>query len=149
MRWERNVTTDKNLHQNLSPFETNLIGVLYLARSSSEIAKAYQKSKQRWTPGGPVWEEGDFPEVTDPKYLPYEFIAVYASLISLMTSVKDWMCRRISGMVQVCADNMYDPMKGVPNMYWFNTGVIDAKGIHFPTVNALQLGRAHPKNKVL
>ena len=50
--------------------------------------------------------------------------------------------------VQVSADNMYNPLTGVPNMYWFNVGVMDAKNIHFPTVNALQLGRAAPRNEV-
>ena len=94
------------------------------------------------------WEEGDFPEQVDPRDLEFEFVAVYASLVSLMTSVKAWMTRKVTGNVQISADNMYNPIRGVPNVYWFNTGIFDAKNIHFPTVNALQLGRAHPRNEV-
>jgi hypothetical protein len=156
VRWQRMVTDDPLLHKNLVPFEWNLIGLLYRARTQDEIdiAMAAKTSKRSWVRKGlfaedDTWEEGDFPEVTDPKNLRFEFVAVYASLISLMTGVKAWMTRDITGRVQVCADNMYNPLKGVPNMYWLNVGVMDAKGIHFPTVNALQLGRGHPRNEVL
>jgi hypothetical protein len=73
---------------------------------------------------------------------------VYGCLVSLMVGVKAWAMRDISGRVQFCADNMYNCLKGVPNMYWFNVGIMDAKGIHFPTVQALTLGRKKPRNKV-
>ena len=34
-------------------------------------------------------------------------------------------------------------------MYWFNAGIIDAKGVHHPTVIALELGMSEPRNEVL
>jgi hypothetical protein len=141
VRWNLMKTTDKSKWKNLDPFEWNFIGLLYRQRTTKEINDGLKRKKD---------DNGASPdpEPTDPKNLPYEFVAVYASLMSLMTSVKAWMCRKIIGRVEICADNMYNPIRGVPNMYWLNTGVIDAKQIHFPTVNALQLGRGHPRNQV-
>jgi hypothetical protein len=146
-RWERMLLgTDHPKYENLKPFEWNMVGLLYRERPVNEQNESRKKRKQADLV--PVWEEGDFPEDPDPKNLPFEFVAVYASLFSLMTSVKAWGTRRISGSVQICADNMYDCLKGVPNMYWFNTGITDAKGVHFPIVNALTLGRRPPRNEV-
>ena len=34
-------------------------------------------------------------------------------------------------------------------MYLFNVGVTDAKGLHHPTVFALQLGKGYLRNKVV
>ena len=56
---------------------------------------------------------------------------------------------QITKRVQICVDNMYNCLKGVPSMYWFNAGIIDAKGVHHPTVIALELGMAEPRNEVL
>jgi hypothetical protein len=147
VRWERMVSTDPNVHANLSPFEWCMVGILYRARSGADINDALKKGADTGS-SSDDWEEGDFPKTTDPKNLPYEFVIVYASVMSLLTSVKAWGTRSVTGRIQICADNMYDCLKGVPNMYWFNTGVMDAKGVHFPTVNALQLGRASPRNEV-
>ncbi len=66
-----------------------------------------------------------------------------------MTSVKAWACRKVTKRVQICVDNMYNCLKGVPSMYWFNAGIIDAKGVHHPTVIALELGMSEPRNEVL
>ena len=136
-------SNDPDVHVNLNPFEWQMIGLLYYRRTADNINEGMSGQQPAHD-----WEPGDFPEQVDPRDLPFEFVAVFASVFSLMTSVKAWGTRKLSGKVQVCADNMYNPIKGVPSMYWFNTGVIDAKGIHLPTVNALTLGRAHPRNEV-
>jgi len=136
VRWQRKLS---GLH-NLDPFEWNLIGLLYRQRTSDEINAASRKKRCTMTAHGP-WEDGDFPLEDHPTDLAFEFVAVYASLMSLITGVKAWGCRKITGRVQLCPDNMYDPIKGVKNMYWFNVGFMDAKNIHFPWTNALQLGR--------
>lgn len=144
VRWEKMRSTDPSEHLNLKLFEWNLIGLLYRKRTPEEINAA----RRTQDPQGPVWEDGDLPPVTDPRNLPYEFVAVYASLFSLICGVKAWACRKVLGHVQITADNMYNCLTGVPNMYWFNVGVHDAKNIVFPTVNALQLGRQAPRNEV-
>jgi hypothetical protein len=146
-RWNQHISTDPKKYKNLKPFEWVMIGLLYVKRDPKDINKA-AKRKHPVSNDATSWEEGDFPQAVDPKNLPYEFVAVYASLYSLVTSVKAWMTRKESGKVQVCADNMYNCCVGVPNMYWLNVGVIDAKSIHHPTVIALQLGRAKPRNEV-
>ena len=46
----------------------------------------------------------------------YEFVAVYASLHSLIVSVKAWACRHITGWVQAGLDNMYNALKDCPNV---------------------------------
>ena len=144
VRWEKMRSRDPKVHLNLRLFEWNLIGLLYRKRTTDQInaANTGGVSEESST------EKGDYPDVTDPRNLPYEFVAVYASLYSLMCGVKAWACRKVLGRVQITADNMYNCLKGVPNMYWFNVGVHDAKNIVFPLVNALQLGRAAPRNEV-
>ena len=144
VRWEKMRSKDPKVHLNLRLFEWNLIGLLYRKRTADQINAANTGG----VPEGSRTETGDYPDVTDPRNLPYEFVAVYASLYSLMCGVKAWACRKVLGRVQITADNMYNCLKGVPNMYWFNVGVHDAKNIVFPLVNALQLGRAAPRNEV-
>jgi hypothetical protein len=134
------VSTDPKVHKNLRLFEWNQIGLLYRKRTPEELEAAKASVPDR--------EDGDFPEQSDPCSLQYEYVSVYASLFSLICGVKAWACRKISGKVQISADNMYNCLKGVPNMYWLNVGVMDAKNICFPTVNALQLGRKAPRNEV-
>ena len=143
-RWERMLSRDPKVHKNLRLFEWNQIGLLYRKRTAAEINAALKKRAGET----PTREDGDSPDISDPVTLQFEFVAVYASLYSLICGVKAWACRKISGHVQVTADNMYNCLKGVPNMYWFNAAVMDAKNIAFPTVNALQLGRAAPRNEV-
>ena len=46
----------------------------------------------------------------------HNFVAVYASFASLMTSVKAWSLRHISGGVTVGLDHMYNCVKEVPNV---------------------------------
>jgi hypothetical protein len=144
VRWEKMKSKDPQEQQNLSLFQWNQIGLLYRKRTDDEISIASTKRVHE----DYLREDGDFPEQSDPRNLPFEFVSVYASLYSLICGVKAWACRKISGKVIVCADNMYNPLTGVPNMYWLNVGVMDAKNVHFPTVNALQLGRAAPRNEV-
>jgi hypothetical protein len=144
-RWEKHMSKDPKEYKNLGPFEWCMVGILYRKRTKAENKAAMEKKDPTET----TREDGDYPEQSDPKNLPYEFVVVFASLFSLLISVKAWGCRKVMGEVTVCADNMYNPLKGVPNMYWFNTGVLDKKNIHFPTVNALQLGRAAPRNEVV
>ena len=144
VRWEKMRNRDPKEHLNLELFEWNPIGLLYRKRSAAQINAANAGGASEVT----ALEEGDARGVSDPRNLPYEFVAVYASLYSLICGVKAWACRKIMGRVQITADNMYNCLAGVPNMYWFNVGVHDAKNIVFPTVNALQLGRAAPRNEV-
>ena len=139
-RWTKMVSTDPKVHKNLRLFEWNQIGLLYRKRTPAQVKAAKASVSDR--------EDGDFPEQSDPCTLQYEYVSVYASLFSLICGVKAWACRKISGKVQISADNMYNCLKGVPNMYWLNVGVMDAKNICFPTVNALQLGRKAPRNEV-
>ena len=136
----------------LDPFQWNTLGICYAETST----KTNVASKKRNTPvppsPGPELEFAESFMEPDPEsstaYLQYNCVVVYGCLVSLMVGVKAWAMRDISGRVQFCADNMYNCLKGVPNMYWFNVGIMDAKGIHFPTVQALTLGRKKPRNKV-
>jgi len=141
----------------LDPFEFNQIGLLYRPKTPEE--KTIDKSKtekRKRDSGGDRDADTAFAEEllgidgedNDPRNVPFEFISTQASLISIMVGVVAWAKRRVSGRVQFCADNMYNCVKGVSKMYWFNTGIMDAKGIHFPTVISLTLGHARPRNMV-
>lgn len=53
----------------------------------------------------------------------HNFVAVYASFASLMTGVKAWSLRHVSGGVTVGLDHMYNCVKEVPNVSgWAITG---------------------------
>jgi hypothetical protein len=137
----------------LDPFKWNIIGLLYRHKTKKEMDEQKGSAKTKKTTNDNDWcyaESFDdlYPEDTDARKIPFEFVAVFGSIMSLIVGVKAWALRKVMGHVQICADNMYNCLRGVPGMLWFNTGVIDAKGIHFPTVNALTLGRAKPRNKV-
>jgi hypothetical protein len=137
----------------LDPFQWNIIGLLYRHKTKTEMDKKKAGAKTKKSTKNNDWcyaesMEDIYPEDTDHRNIPFEFVAVFGSIMSLIVGVKAWAVRKIMGHVQLCADNMYNCLRGVPGMLWFNTGVIDAKGIHFPTVNALTLGRAKPRNKV-
>ena len=56
---------------------------------------------------------------TSQKNTPYEFVAVFASLSSLIQSVKAWSCRHITGWVQAGLDNMYNALKDCPQVALF------------------------------
>ena len=96
-RWEKMVSNDPKLHKNLSLFEWNQIGLLYRKRTPEEIKEAVRQEGDEQK----TREEGDFPEQSDPRNLPYEFVSVYASLFSLICGVKAWACRKVTGRVQV------------------------------------------------
>jgi hypothetical protein len=153
-RWEKMIARrepKQNDPDALDPFQWGSLGLLYREKSKTEVTAAGKRKRRPVVDADIAFDASflvDDPEVTDPRNLPYELVAVNGSIISLIISVKAWATREVAGQVQICADNMYNGLKGVPNMYWFNTGIMDAKGIHFPTVNALTLGRAKPRNKV-
>ena len=96
--WERFL----NGGPSLSPYEWRMISLLYRRRTASELRKKAAKDKHT------AEEEGDSRE--------YEFVATYASLASLITSVKAWQGRRVTGWVQVGLDNMYNVLKSVPHV---------------------------------
>ena len=79
----------------------------------------------------------------------YDMVYVVASLSSLLVSVKAWACRKVTGGVVMGMDHMYNVIKGVSNCYLFNLGVTDVKGMHHPTVGALQLGKGLARNKAV
>ena len=56
---------------------------------------------------------------TSQKDTPYEFVAVFASMSSLIQSVKAWSCRHITGWVQAGLDNMYNALKDCPQVCLF------------------------------
>ena len=149
----KRVDPEPNSAGLLDPFEWNMLSLTYREKTKKEMLKT---KKRKQCPPTELGNDAKIAssclaedvETTDPRNLPYEFVAVYGSLMSLMVCVFAWATRRISGQVQFCADNTYNCLKGVPNMYWFNTGIMDAKGIHFPVVQALTLGRAKPRNQV-
>ena len=63
---------------------------------------------------------GDYNDIkyryTSQKDTPYEFVAVFASLSSLIQSVKAWSCRHITGWVQAGLDHMYNALKDCPQV---------------------------------
>jgi hypothetical protein len=156
-RWTKMINREspgRNESGYLDPFQWCSLGLMYRDKTKAEktAGKKRKGSATRDMDAETEFAEGflnEDTEATDSKHVPYEYVEVFGSLMSLMVGVKAWAQRKTSGKVQVCADNMYNPIKGVPSMYWFNTGIMDAKGLHFPIVNALTLGRARPRNKVI
>ena len=153
--WEKMITRkapQKGDAGVLDPFQWNTIGLLYAETRADKQPKSKKRDTPHPAPPDPELHFAESFMEPDPETLhtdlKYDCVIVYGSLISLMVGVKAWAMRDISGRVQFCADNMYNCLKGVPNMYWFNVGIMDAKGLHFPTVQALTLGRKKPRNKV-
>ena len=91
----------------------NCIGLCYRHKTKREVAddkKKREKANKNFNLEPKASVDDWFPdhEESDPRDLPYVFVAVYASLMSLMVSVKAWQTRRKSGQVQFCCDNMYN-----------------------------------------
>jgi hypothetical protein len=97
VRWQLMQSEDPKVWRNLDPHQWLMVGLLYRERTPDEIRKAQKRKKDSGTYVDD-WEEGDFPRNTDPRNLPYEFVAVFASLSSLMTSSKAWSCRHVTGL---------------------------------------------------
>ena len=46
----------------------------------------------------------------------FEMVAVFASMASLIVSVKAWSCRRVTGGVVLGLDHMYNVLKSTTNV---------------------------------
>ena len=99
-------------------------------RKRTSDATAAEKMKYHATPLG----VGDYDDCqyryTSKKDTPYEFVAVFASLSSLIQSVKAWSCRHITGWVQAGLDNMYNALKDCPQVKSFAVDLLSRKTAH-------------------
>ena len=88
----------------LDPYQWHMISLIYRRRGVDEIRQLSAAAERAGNTSG---DHDDFK---------YAFVATYASLASLITSVKAWQGREITGWVQVGLDHVYNVLKAVPNV---------------------------------
>jgi hypothetical protein len=89
--------------QALDPYRWYMVSLVYRRRSDAEIRKLVQDARKS-------------DKKIDENQAKYVFVATYASIASLITSVMAWQARKLTGWVQVGLDNVYNVLKAVPNV---------------------------------
>ena len=117
LHWDRCVREKKV--NTFDVYEWRIVALLYTDTApdfvNGNMAKSPDEESVLWN------DAADVPPPRDGT--DHNFVAVYASFASLMTGVKAWALRHVSGGVTVGLDHMYNCVKEVPNVSgWGRTG---------------------------
>ena len=94
-------------------YSWRMIALLYRQKEKEDTAPLPERP---WVPVDEQWiaeleEDSEATSSAD-----FEYVTVFASMASLIVSVKAWACRSVSGVVQVGLDHMYNMVKGIPQV---------------------------------